>query len=193
MIHINLVSKHIPKVNKLAQKQAIYLILLLSLSAFISLSWMTSAYAKKSILQSELDILKIEQTRLLAVKKKNAEFLDKKTRREGILKTIKILEGRRLGPGSFLDYLNIILPIDIWLTKVTEKATSVTISGYTFSPQAVAELMRLMENSEHFSLVELTGIEKQNLKGQELKSFNITSHWNIDMVPAEIPEKAGKK
>ncbi|MDH5543858.1 MAG: PilN domain-containing protein [Nitrospinota bacterium] len=193
MIRINLVARHIPKVNKLIQRQAVYLITLVAIAIFVSMFWMVSAFANKSNLQSKLDVLKLEQTRLIEVKKKNAEFILKKERREGILKTIKILESRRVGPGNFLDYLNIILPIDVWLTKVTETNTNISIIGYTFSPQAVAELMRSMENSEHFSNVELTSIEKQNLNEQELKSFTITCNWDVEIVPASVPDKKGGK
>jgi len=186
MIKINLVAKRTPKDKLLVQKQALYTVGLLVMALSIGLFMGYVASSKKEGYQEDLAFEKSEQSKLLAVKKKNAEFNTKKKRREEILQVIDILQERKKGPRPFLDYLNVILPADIWLTMISENDLNITVTGYTFSPQAVAELMRSMEISDIFSAVELFEIQKKTLNGEEVKSFTINAHWDLrEIVPVD--------
>jgi Tfp pilus assembly protein PilN len=72
---------------------------------------------------------------------------------------------------------------------IAEKDLNITVTGYTFSPQAVAELMRSMEISDLFSKVELYEIQKKTLNGEEVKSFTISAHWDLREIVPEGGEK----
>lgn len=190
MIKINLVAKHVPKEKSLLQRQALYTVGLLVLALGVGLVLGSLASSKRDRYLEELAKEKSEQSRLLNAKKKNAEFDRKKKRREEILQVVDILQERKKGPRPFLDYLNIILPADIWLTMISEKDLNISVTGYTFSPQAVAELMRSMEVSDLFSRVELFEIQKVTINEEEVKRFTINAHWDLrEIVPAE--EKKG--
>lgn len=183
MIRINLVVKRVPKVKLLVQRQALYTVGLIGFALVAGLLMGYLASNKKDRYLEAFAMEKSEQSRLLTVKKKNAEFNSKKKRREEILEVVDILKDRKKGPRPFLDYLNIIIPADIWLTMISEKDLNITVSGYTFSPQAVAELMRSMEFSDLFSNVELYEIQKKIISGEEVKSFTINAHWDLRDIP----------
>jgi Tfp pilus assembly protein PilN len=186
VIKINLVAKRVHKDRLLVQKQAMYTVGLLVLALAVGLVMGSLASNKRDRYMEELAMEKSEQSKLLSAKKKNAEFKIKKKRREEILQVIDILQERKKGPRPFLDYLNMILPADIWLTMIAEKDLNITVTGYTFSPQAVAELMRSMEASDIFSTVELYEIQKKILNGEEVKSFTINAHWDLrEIVPVD--------
>lgn len=192
MIRINLVAKKVIKEHILIQKQTLTLIGAFILAVIISLVWVKSAFANRTRVRVELEIEKTELQRLESVKKKSEEFNKKKTRREEIMQTIQNLQNRRVGPRPFMDYLNVVLPADIWFTRLSEKDLSITISGYTFSSQAVAGLMRSMENSEFFTNVELSEIQRQKVQNEEVKSFTITAKWVIEKLE-EKDKKEDKK
>jgi type IV pilus assembly protein PilN len=180
MIKINLVAKKVPPEHVLIRKQFLILAALMMVSILGSAVWANSAVSTRADIKQKLEVEKAELKRLQAVKVKYEEFQKKEARRKEILKAIKKLENRRKGPSPFLDFLNVVLPSDIWLEKIKERDQSITITGYTFSSQAVAELMRSIEGSKYFSKVELSEIQRRVIKGEEVKTFIITTHWNIE-------------
>ena len=189
MIKINLVSVYVPKDRLLVEKQFASLASLLIVSIVLSLLWFFSVSSQKAEVGQLLAVEKTELKRLELVQKRIDDFQKKKKRREEILEAIKKLQSRRVGPYPFLDDLNIMLPPDIWLTKITENNLAIGVSGFTFSNTAVADLMRSMEASEHFSKVELTEIQQSKVKNEAVKRFTITSAWNIERETEEEKKK----
>jgi len=193
MIKINLIAIRFPMEHLLIQKQISIMAILFAISLIVGIGGTLHASAKKSGVEKRLAIERTELKRLAVVQKKIEEFEKKKQRREQILETIKKLQALRVGPYPFLDSINVILPRDIWLFHVSEQGLKITVNGYTFSSPAVANFMRSMEASEHFSGVELTEIQKITLRKEEVKKFTITSSWNIDKVDEDAEEKSGEK
>lgn len=193
MIKINLIAVRFPMEHLLIQKQIAITVGLFAVAIIVGLGGTLHASAKKSGVEKQLAIEQTELKRLALVQKKIEEFEKKKQRREQILETIKKLQALRVGPYPFLDSINVILPRDIWLFHVSEQDLKITVNGYTFSSPAVANFMRAMEASEHFSSVELTEIQKITLHKEEVKKFTITSRWNIDKVDEDAEGKAGDK
>ncbi len=191
MIKINLIAIRFPREHLLIQKQISIVAGLFAVAVVIGLGGTLHASAKKSGVEKRLAIERTELKRLAVVQRKIEEFEKKKQRREQILETIKKLQALRVGPYPFLDSINVILPRDIWLFHVSEQGLKITVNGYTFSSPAVANFMRAMEASEHFSGVELTEIQKITLQKEEVKKFTITSNWDIDKVDEDGKEKPG--
>ena len=199
MIKINLVSVYVPKDRLLVDKQLTTLVGLLIGSIIISLLFYFSVVGQREELTRLLVVEKTEIKRLAVVQIRIEDFEKKKKRRQEILDTIKKLQARRIGPFPFLDDLNVMLPQDIWLTSITETNLTVTVSGFTFSSPAVADLMRSMEASEHFSNIALTEIQQEVVQGETLKKFTVTGKWDIEKEEdkdkddkAKLPAK-GKK
>lgn len=194
MIKVNLIAIRFPREHLLIQKQVSMMVGLFAVALIVGFGGTLHASARRSGVEKRLAIEQTELKRLALVQKKIEEFERKKKRREQILETIKKLQARRVGPYPFLDSINVILPRDIWLSHISEQDLKITVNGYTFSSPAVANFMRAMEASEHFSGVELTEIQKVTLgKEDEVKKFTITSSWNIDKIGEDGEEKNGDK
>jgi Tfp pilus assembly protein PilN len=192
MIKINLVAVYIPKDRLLIEKQLSVLTGLFIAAIVASLGFYLSVSAERKNLDRQLVVEKTEIKRLAAVQKRIDEFEKKKKRREEILEAIKKLQARRVGPYPFLDDLNVKLPPDIWLTSISERDLNITVSGYTFSSPAVADMMRSMEASEHFSKVELTEIQQVVVQKEEVKKFTVTAHWDIEKEEEKKEEEKAK-
>ena len=189
MIKINLVSVYIPKDRLLVDKQAAVLVSLLIGAVVFSVLFYFSVAGQREELNRQLVVEKTEIKRLAAVQVRINDFETKKKRRQDILDTIKKLQARRVGPYPFLDDLNLMLPPDIWLTNITETNLTVKVSGFTFSSPAVADLMRSMEASEHFSNVALTEIQQQLVQKETVKKFTVTAKWDVEQ---ELEEEVKK-
>jgi Tfp pilus assembly protein PilN len=180
MIKINLVAVYIPKDRLLVDKQLTSLVGLVIGAIVVSILLYFSVVGQRGELNRQLVVEQTEIKRLAVVQTRIEDFEKKKKRRQEILDTIKKLQARRIGPYPFLDALNVMLPPDIWLTKITETKLTVTVSGFTFSSPAVADLMRSMEASEHFSNIALTEIQQQKVQNETLKKFTVTGKWDVE-------------
>ncbi len=177
MIKINLIAVRTPKDHVVVQRQVMLAIGGIILAFFIVGWWTSHANATKEEVQGQLATEKSKLQRLEQVAQRIEEFEKKKLRREQILDAIKKLETRKVGPRIFLDDINMILPSDIWLTRITQSDVTITVSGYSLSNTAIADLMRLMEASPNFSDVELGPIRTELIKGEEAKSFTLSCGW----------------
>ncbi len=177
MIKINLIIVRIPKDQLTVQRQVMSVLAGIVLSLILVGWWANHASAAKEEVQNQLEGEKAKLQRLEQVALRIEEFEKKKLRREQILEAIKKLETRKVGPRLFLDDLNMILPSDVWLSKISQRDVTINVSGYSLSNSAIADLMRLMEASPNFSDVELGPITSEVIKGEEVKSFTLNCGW----------------
>ena len=189
MIKINLVAVYIPKDRLLVDKQLTSLVGLIIGAIVVSLLYYFSVVGQQEELARKLVVEQTEIKRLAVVQTRIEDFEKKKKRRQEILDTIKKLQARRIGPYPFLDALNVMLPPDIWLTNITETNLTITVSGFTFSSPAVADLMRSMEASEHFSNIALTEIQQQKVQNETLKKFTVTAKWDVEKEDEDKDDK----
>lgn len=191
MIKINLIIVRIPKDQLIVQRQVLSVIGGIVLSIIIVGWWANHASATKEEVQTQLEGEKAKLQRLEQVAQRIEEFEKKKQRREQILDAIKKLETRKVGPRLFLDDLNVILPSDIWLSKISQSDVTISVSGYSLSNSAIADFMRLMEASPNFSDVELGPITSELIKGEEVKSFTLSCGWEAVKKLEETKPAAG--
>ncbi|MBI5637471.1 MAG: PilN domain-containing protein [Nitrospinae bacterium] len=197
MIKINLITVRIPKDHLIVQRQAMSVVGGVILSIIIVGWWASHASATKEEVQNQLEGEKAKLQRLEQVATRIEEFEKKKLRREQILDAIKKLETRKVGPRLFLDDLNMILPSDVWLSKITQRDVTISVSGYSFSNSAIADLMRAMEASPNFSDMELGQITNEVMKGEDIKNFTLNCGWEavkkLEEKPASPKAPAEKK
>jgi len=119
------------------------------------------------------------------VMKRIAMLEDLKRKRTGVTKRTQIIQDLEKGKYSrvkFLNEINRILPPYTWLTILKEeaggeKSFSVLIKGVTESNLAVSKFLERLEDSPHFSGVELSYTQLSNIEGVEVTEFEIKANF----------------
>jgi type IV pilus assembly protein PilN len=83
------------------------------------------------------------------------EFTNKKKELEEKLKIIDDLKKGKTGPVRALDDLATEIPNRVWLTKVEEKSSSVTLEGTAVDHEDVSAFMKALQKSKYFRNVVL--------------------------------------
>ncbi len=192
MIKINLLAIRIPKEHIVVNKQIFSIVALLIVALLAGMFGRNWAADQKAGVEKRLTVAKSELANLEKVAKRMKALEKKKERREHILEAIKKLQEKKIGPTPFLDSINVMLPADIWLTSIKENGGVVSISGYSFSNPGVAELMRSLDSSEHFTNTELSEIQKTTVQKEIVKRFTMTTNWTLG-IEKEEEEKAKEK
>jgi type IV pilus assembly protein PilN len=98
-------------------------------------------------------------------------------RREKMLNThidtIRRLRNNQRGPVHVLDELSRSLPEEAWLETVDESAGVYKVAGYALTNFAVADLLRNLQRSREFTVVDLVSSEQAVIATREIKKFII--------------------
>lgn len=133
---------------------------------FLLLSKISAATSQVEASESELKALKTKIGAIDNIKKLQAEVKKK-------LDVLSQLRREKSGPASRLAALSDAVPERLWLTKYTESANNVSISGFALNEELIALFMRNLQNSGSFSNVELQVSEQTNVGGETAKRFDI--------------------
>jgi type IV pilus assembly protein PilN len=91
------------------------------------------------------------------------------------LGVINILEENRLVPVKTLDNLALLVPTqDIWLTKIDQKGTNLTIEGMGRDNIIVADFMKKIESFDPIKSVNLISSKKTEFSGVTVQQFNFS-------------------
>ncbi len=91
------------------------------------------------------------------------------------LSVIGILEENRLTPVKMLDDLSMLVPQkDIWLTKIVQNGSSLTIEGIGRDNIAAADFMKVIENFDPIQTIDLVSSKKVEIAGTTLQQFNFS-------------------
>jgi type IV pilus assembly protein PilN len=189
MMRINLLRVRVPKAVRLVQNQFLVFLAAFLAAAVTAVWWTVAVYAAKSSAEDALAAEKAKLARLESVTKKVGEIEAKKKRREEILDAIRRLEERKQGPRPYLDRLNALLPPDLWLTDVNASGSGIIVGGYSFSNNAIADLMRGMEASDQFQDIELGIIQNEVLQKENVKHFALNARLKLLVKLDEIAKK----
>ncbi len=191
MIKINLLADRHAKEKIIIQQQVVVGLVTIVSSLVLCGFWWQAKASQIDDTNEKISGAKKE----LAVQKRvrnQVKDMEARERRLGvILKTIDFLVELKGGPTVYFDNLNVLLPPEIWLTKLSDIGGVISVEGYSFSNTAVAKLMRGMQSSEHFKRVELSGITSAKVKTETLKKFKVSSMTPIALKRAE--EKAKRE
>lgn len=191
MIKINLLADRHAKEKIIIQQQVVVGLVTIVSSLVLCGFWWQAKASQIDDTNEKISGAKKE----LAVQKRvrnQVKDMEARERRLGvILKTIDFLMELKGGPTVYFDNLNVLLPPEIWLTKLSDIGGVISVEGYSFSNTAVAKLMRGMQSSEHFKRVELSGITSAKVKTETLKKFKVSSMTPIALKREE--EKAKRE
>lgn len=175
MIKINLLPVRAAKKRETAKQQiAIFvgsLVLVLAVAATtyaLTIGKIKATKDEISRSQAELQSLKTKIGEIENIKKLQAEVKKK-------LEVLNQLRKERTGPANRLTALSAASPEKLWLTKYSEKDTSVAIGGVAFSEDLIAQFMRNLQESTEFGNVELVVSEQSDVAGVKAKKFDLTS------------------
>jgi type IV pilus assembly protein PilN len=131
-------------------------------------------YVSLSISSLEKD-MKTQEGRLAELTKVIGDiekFKREKAVLEKKLAIINSLEQNRLAPVRRLDELTGLVPVkDIWLEKLTEKGTDLTIEGMARNNIAVALFMKNLAGSSFITSVDLLSTKEKEVSGIKLQQF----------------------
>ncbi|PKN35437.1 MAG: hypothetical protein CVU61_03990 [Deltaproteobacteria bacterium HGW-Deltaproteobacteria-19] len=174
MIRINLLP-YVEKKKKEDTKAELFVfagVILL----FLVLLGSVAAYMIVTIGGLETDIEKSEQ-RLVVLNKVVGEvetFKADKMQMEKKLSIIQRLEENRLYPVRMLDQFTSLVPVkDIWLEKIAEAGTELTVEGMARDSIAVARFMKSLETASFIKSVDLVSSKQKDLSGHKLQQFTL--------------------
>jgi len=118
--------------------------------------------------QNELDRLN-KIIRDIDTFKRDKALLEKK------IAIINTLEENRLAPVRMLDELTTMVPVkDVWLERLSEKGTGITIEGMARNNIAVAHFMKNLAGSTFIKSVDLVSTKEKEVSGIKLQQFIIS-------------------
>ncbi len=191
MIKINLLPVRASKKKETNRQQISILIISVVGVLLVGLSLYSLTIAKISATKEEVSKSEQEAQQLKSkigqidnIKKLQAEVKKK-------LDVLGQLRKEKSGPASRLAKLSDAVPEKLWLTKYTENAGNVSISGFAVSEDLIAEFMRNLQASTDFTNVELQVSEQAEISGTKVKKFDIT--FVVKGLKKEEPVKPVKK
>ena len=103
------------------------------------------------------------------------KYKNEKKDLEQKLGVIATLEENRLAPVKTLDNLSMLVPAkDIWLVKITQKGSNLSIEGIGRDNIAVADFMKSIEKFDPIKSVDLISSKKTDISGFNLQQFNFS-------------------
>lgn len=191
MIKINLLSIRAAKKKETTRQQISILVITivgtLAVCALLYSMLISKIFnAKDEIAKSEQEIqqLKTKIGQIDNIKKLEADVKKK-------LDILNRLRKEKKGPVSRLAMLSDAVPDKLWLTKYTEAAGTITISGAAFSEDTIAVFMRNLQAIRDFTNVELQVSEQTEIAKTKAKRFDITLKL-AGFIPPETDKKTKK-
>lgn len=175
MIRINLLPyREKEKIEDITRQIMIigitFVVFLLAVGSFHLYLSMSISSLEENIVkqQNELDRLnKIISD--IDIFKRDKAILEKK------IAIINTLEENRLAPVRMLDELTTMVPVkDVWLEKLSEKETVITIEGMARNNIAVAHFMKNLAGSPFIKSVDLVSTKEKEISGIKLQQFIIS-------------------
>ncbi len=166
MIKVNLLGEQTIRVRPTTVKTAISRESLAIAAIFVVLvggmgGWWYSIHRQVQSLTDSRDRLKLESTRLQALKKEADQFEKLKKARQSRVEVIQRLKEFQTGPVLLLNHLIQSMPTDsaMWLTLLDQKSDRIQIVGFVERPEAVPLFMNNLSASGFFKSVDLELLE----------------------------------
>jgi len=145
----------------------VFLLVIGSFQLYLSIS--TSSLEKNIKLQEE------ELARLTKTIGDIEQYKLNKSTLERKLAIINNLEENRLAPVMMLDELSLLVPVkDVWLDKISERGSEITIDGMARNNIAVAHFMKNLSGANSVKNVDLLATREKEISGMKLQQFIIS-------------------
>jgi type IV pilus assembly protein PilN len=145
----------------------VFLLVIGSFQLYLSIS--TSSLEKNIKLQEE------ELARLTKTIGDIEQYKVNKSTLERKLAIINNLEENRLAPVMMLDELSLLVPVkDVWLDKISERGSEITMDGVAINNIAVAHFMKNLSGANFVKTVDLLSTREKEISGMKLQQFVIS-------------------
>lgn len=174
MIRINLLPVRAAKKKESAKQQLSILVFCMLLVVGVGLAVYTVMLAKISATKDAIERSELE---LRQLKTKIGEIDNLKKLQADVKKKLDVLDQLRkekTGPASRLAKLSDITPDKLWLTGYSETSGKVKIDGLAYNEDLIATFLRNLQDSGHYTGVELGVSEQKDIAGVRLKRFEVS-------------------
>ena len=175
MIRINLLPYREREKKEDITRQIV--VLGITLVAFLLAVGSFQLYLSMSVSNLEKNI-KLQEEELVRLTKTIGDiekYKMNKTVLERKLAIINNLEENRLAPVIMLDELSILVPVkDVWLDKISEKGSDLTIEGVARNNIEVAHFMRNLSGAKFVKTVDLVSTREKEISGMKLQAFVVS-------------------
>jgi type IV pilus assembly protein PilN len=187
MIRINLLPYRMARQRQQISQHAGNFFGIIVLAAVLSVGAHMTASIELADLNEEAAQL-IVKNKELKKKVGKIEHLDAlRTEVERKLKIVDRLQEGRFHSLITLNEMAQVIPKNVWLRSIKDNASEIVIEGLAESNKAVANFMRMLDQSSLFSNVKLQGISRVEVDGIPVRKFTL----NLGRV-AEAANGAGK-
>lgn len=193
MIRINLLADRHAKDRLIIQQQLVLASIIILATVVLCGFWWNWKRGNIATMNEKIESANKELNKQKDIREKVKEMEARERRAKEVLEAIDYLKLEKRGPVPYFDNLNILLPPEIWLTRLSDNNGSMQIKGYSFSNTAVAKLMKSMEESEHFVNIELKEITKAKLGKESLNMFTVSAMTTLGQKIAERKAKEEAK
>lgn len=190
MIKVNLLADRQAKDRMIIQQQLVMGCALILVTFLLCGFWLQLKSSQISDTNAKISEAKVALAKQKKIRDQVAAMEKREKMVKAMLKAIDNLMAVKRGPTIYYDDLNQILPPEIWVTTLTDTRGAVVINGYSFSNNAIAQFMRNLENSDHFSEVNLHTINKAKFGAETLKKFKINTSASLGKKAVKEKKKA---
>ncbi|MCX5843259.1 MAG: PilN domain-containing protein [Deltaproteobacteria bacterium] len=147
-----------------------FVVFVLSLGSFHLYLSMSISSLEENITKQQNELDRLNKIILdIDTFKRDKALLEKK------IAIINTLEENRLAPVRMLDELTSMVPVkDVWLERLSEKGTAITIEGMARNNIAVAHFMKNLAGSTFIKSVDLVSTKEKEISGIKLQQFIIS-------------------
>ncbi|MGC9975389.1 MAG: PilN domain-containing protein [Syntrophales bacterium] len=175
MIRINLLPYREREKKEGVTRQIV--IIVISSVVFLLAIGSFQLYLVISTSNLERDV-KIQEEELARLKKTIVDIEQYKLNMATLQKKLAIinaLEENRLAPVKMLDELSLVVPVkEVWLDKISEKGTEITMEGMARNNIAVAHFMKNLSVANFVKAVDLISTREKEIAGIKLQQFVIS-------------------
>jgi type IV pilus assembly protein PilN len=143
-------------------------------------------YNKKKNIQAQIKAAQEEYQRLLPIIEQVKKFKIRKEQLQKKLDLINELRANQEGPVHLLDELADLVPDLLWLDNVSIRGTTMDVKGQALSPNAVAEFLQRLDDSDYFLEPSLRSMQEV----ASAHSFNIVCTFTYTPGREKITEAA---
>jgi len=140
-------------------------------------------------LRKEIETFNVRTKEVAQLEKRIGELKEK-------LKAIDLLSGKKTVPVQVMESLSSTVPPRLWLTEFKESGGSVAITGLAIDNQTVADFLKALSSSSHFSNVDLVEAVQVEQEGISVKKFTLKAllSYGLPSRPDKAaPSPAAKK
>lgn len=136
---------------------------------------------KADTIQADIQKINADIKRLKVDVAKVNKFKTERSELKSKLAVIDRLKEAQKGPVHLLDQIASCIPQRVWLSKMTENGSSMTLEGVALEHKQIARFMQNLNKSPFFSNVELSSaLTKSSAKGGvEEKTFHLSCNIRI--------------